>query len=306
MNQHVPVLLKESVDLLVVNKDGAYFDGTAGFGGHSQEILKRLNIEGRLIATDKDADAFNFCKERFKDDKRFSVYNTSFSSIETIYKIEFLENFDGILLDLGVSSYQLDNVESGFTFREDAPLDLRMNKTEGISAADLLNNFSQDEIADILYKYGEEKKSRLIAKKIVEAREQQKFETTFQVKNIIEKIVPQYFLVKTMTRVFQALRIYVNNELDELTEFLEKSITLLNEKGRIVVLTYHSLEDRIVKEKFKYEALKCVCPPGTPICICGKEQRLRIVNSKPITPDENELIKNKRARSAKLRAAERV
>jgi len=151
MNQHVPVLLKESVDLLVTNQNGFYFDGTAGFGGHSQEILKRLGKDGRLTATDKDFNAFTFCKERFKDDKRFSIYNTNFSDIDTISKIEFIEKFDGIFVDLGVSSYQLDNVESGFTFREEAPLDLRMNKTEGIPASELLNKLSQEEIADILF-----------------------------------------------------------------------------------------------------------------------------------------------------------
>ena len=306
MNQHVPVLLKESVDLLVINKNGFYFDGTAGFGGHSQEILKRLNEKGKLTATDKDSDAFKFCKEHFKHDKRFSIYNTSFTSIDTISKIEFIEKFDGIFVDLGVSSYQLDNIESGFTFREDAPLDLRMNKSEGIPASKVLNNYSQEDIANILFNYGEEKKSRLIAKKIVEAREKEKFETTSQLRGIIEKLVPPNFLNKSLSRIFQALRIYVNNELDELKLFLDKSIMLLNTNGRIVVLTYHSLEDRIVKEKFKYESLTCVCPPGTPICICGKIQNLKIINTKALKPKENEIIINRRSRSAKLRAAERV
>ncbi len=306
MNQHVPVLLKESVDLLVINKSGFYFDGTAGFGGHSQEILNRLNENGKLAATDKDFDAFSFCKNNFKNDKRFSVYNTSFSNIDTISKIEFIEKFDGIFVDLGVSSYQLDNVKSGFTFREDAPLDLRMNKSEGIPASKILNNFSQEEIADIIFQFGEEKKSRIIAKKIVEARDIKKLESTLQLKEIIEKIVPPNFLNKSLSRVFQALRIYVNNELGELEIFLDKSIDLLKENGRIVVLTYHSLEDRIVKEKFKYESLKCVCPPGLPICVCGKEQKLRLINTKALVPDVNEIDKNRRSRSAKLRAAERV
>ena len=306
MNQHVPVLLKESVDLLVTNKSGFYFDGTVGFGGHSNEILERLNNKGRLVATDKDSDAFKFCKEYFEQDKRFSVYNTSFINIDTISKIEFIEKFDGIFVDLGVSSYQLDNVDSGFTFREDAPLDLRMNKSEGITAAKVLNKFSQEDIADILYKYGEEKKSRSIAKKIVEVRQHQKFETTLQLKEIIEELVPPNFLNKSLSRVFQALRIYVNNELDELKTFLEKSIPLLKENGRIIALTYHSLEDRIVKEKFKYESLSCVCPPGTPVCICGKVQTLKLINTKALKPKENEVKINRRARSAKLRAAEKV
>lgn len=306
MNFHIPVLLKESIDLLVTKKNGIYFEGTAGFGGHSEGILNILDSKGKLIATDKDERAFTYCKEHFESDKRFSIYNTSFSNIDIISKIEFIEKFDGIFVDLGVSSFQLDNIESGFTFREDSPLDLRMNKNEGITAAEVLNTYSEEDIANILFNYGEEKKSRLIAKKIVEARGKQKFETSFQLRAVIEKIVPPNFLLKSLSRIFQALRIYVNNELEELKIFLDKSVSLLNKNGRIVVLTYHSLEDRIVKEKFRYETLKCICPKGTPICICGKEQRLRLVNSKPIVPSENEIKKNKRARSAKLRAAERI
>lgn len=306
MNQHVPVLLKESVDLLVTNDKGIYFDGTIGFGGHSSEILKRLNKKGKLVATDKDEKAFEYSRNKFIGDKRFSIYNTSFSDIDTISKIEFIEKFDGIFVDLGVSSYQLDNVESGFTFREDAPLDLRMNKKSGISASKLLNTFSYEQLADIIFTYGEEKNSRNIAKKIIEQREKSKFVSSFQLKEVIEKIVPERFLIKSLTRVFQALRIYVNDELNELKTFLDKAIDLLNINGRIVVLTYHSLEDRIVKEKFKYETLECVCPPGTPICICNKVRKLILVNSKPIQPSETEIRNNKRSRSAKLRAAERI
>lgn len=306
MNQHVPVLLKESVDLLVTRKDGIYFDGTIGFGGHSSEILNRLNYKGKLVATDKDADAFDYCKKKFGNDKRFSIYNTSFSDISTISKIEFIEKFDGIFVDLGVSSYQLDNVKSGFTFREDAPLDLRMNKKTGITAAKVLNTFSYEQIANIIFEYGEEKNSKMIAKKIVEYRDITKFESSNQLKELIKKITPEKYLTKTLSRVFQGLRIYVNNELEELKIFLEKSIEHMRVGGRIVVLTYHSLEDRIVKEKFKYETLKCICPPGTPICICNKQQKLKLVNSKPIHPDDEEIKLNKRSRSAKLRAAERV
>ncbi len=306
MNQHVPVLLKESVDLLVTKKEGIYFDGTIGFGGHSSEILNRLNNKGKLVATDKDADAFDYCKKKFSNDKRFSIYNTSFSDISTISKIEFIEKFDGIFVDLGVSSYQLDNIESGFTFREDAPLDLRMNKKAGISASKVLNTFSYEQIANIIFEYGEEKNSRMIAKKIVEYRNTTKFTSTNQLKELIKKVTPERYLTKTLTRVFQALRIYVNNELEELKNFLDKSIEHLNVGGRIVVLAYHSLEDRIVKEKFKYETLKCICPPGTPICICNKVQKLKLVNSKPIQPTDEEVKINKRSRSAKLRAAERV
>lgn len=303
---HVPVLLKESIDFLVHKNDGKYFDGTAGFGGHSQEALNKLNEKGKLIATDKDQSAFEFCTEKFLHDKRFTIYHTGFTNIDSIAKVEFIDGFDGIFADLGVSSFQLDNIEAGFTFREDAPLDLRMNKAEGISASDVLNKFSQEDIAKILFEYGEEKNSRQVTKKIIEFRQNEKISRTSQLKKIVEEITPQRFLTKTLSRVFQALRIYVNNELDELKIFLDKSIPLLSNGGRIVILSYHSLEDRIVKEKFKYESLSCVCPPGTPICICGKVQRLRLVTHKPVTASENELENNRRARSAKLRVAERV
>lgn len=303
---HVPVLLKESVDFLVKEKDGKYFDGTAGFGGHSQEILNRLNEKGKLIATDKDHSAFEFCKEKFQGDKRFSIYHTGFTNIDSISRVEFIDGFDGIFADLGVSSFQLDTIEAGFTFREDTFLDLRMNKDEGISASGVLNKFSQEEIAKILFEYGEEKNSKLIAKKIVSFRAEEKITRTSQLKKIIEEITPQRYLNKSLSRVFQALRIYVNNELEELKIFLDKSSPLLKPGGRIVIISYHSLEDRIVKEKFKYESLSCVCPPGTPVCICEKKQRLKLITHKPLAPSEFEIENNRRARSAKMRVAERV
>ncbi len=303
---HTPVLLKESVDFLVTNKNGIYFDATLGFGGHSEEILKQLSHKGRLIATDKDQSAFDYSKQKFRDDKRFSAYHASFTNIDTISKLEFIEMFDGIFADLGVSSYQLDSSNAGFTFREDTSLDLRMNKHEGFSASDFLNRADQDEITKILFEFGEEKNARLIAKKIVEFRSTEKFTNTFQLKKIIEQLTPQRFLTKSLSRVFQALRIHVNNELEELKEFLDKSVQHLKPGGRIVVLSYHSLEDRIVKEKIKYESLSCICPPGMPICICGKKKRLRIITTKPVMPTEIEIRNNRRARSAKLRAAERV
>jgi 16S rRNA (cytosine1402-N4)-methyltransferase len=300
------VLLKESIDYLVANDNGIYFDGTAGFGGHSKEILNRLTDKGKLIATDKDLSAIDYCKKLFAEDGRFSIYHTSFTNIDSISKIEFIDKFDGIFADLGVSSYQLDSSEAGFTFREDTNLDLRMDKREGLSASDVLNKYSQEEIAGILFEYGEERNSRLIAKKIVEYRIQERITRTFQLKNIIEEVTSPRFLTKTLSRVFQALRICVNKELDELKIFLEKSVPLLKSGGRIVVISYHSLEDRIVKNVFKYESLSCICPPGTPVCICGKEKRLKIILNKVYTPTTIEIDKNKRARSAKLRAAEHV
>ncbi|MCX7876634.1 MAG: 16S rRNA (cytosine(1402)-N(4))-methyltransferase RsmH [Melioribacteraceae bacterium] len=303
---HEPVLLKESVELLTTKLDGIYFDGTAGFGGHSSEILKRISYKGRLIATDKDNTAFNFCKNKFANESRFSIYNTSFNNIDTIAKLEFIEKFDGIFADLGVSSFQLDNVEAGFTFREDSSLDLRMNKQDGFTASDFLNNASQEEIANVLFQFGEEKNSRIISKKIIELRNKEKIISSKQIVDLIKTITPERFITKTLSRVFQALRIYINDELNELKKFLTKAVDLLADDGRIGIITFHSLEDRIIKEFFKYESLTCICPAGTPICICNKKQTLKIITKKPIVPSEEEIKSNKRSRSAKLRVAQKI
>ena len=303
---HEPVLLKESIDLLVTKIDGIYFDGTAGFGGHSGEILNRLNSAGKLLATDKDLTAIDYCRQKFGKEERFSVFHTGFTSIDTISKVEFIDGFDGIFADLGVSSFQLDNVEAGFTFREETNLDLRMNKNEGLSASDVLNNCSKEEIAKILFEYGEEKNSRLIAGEIVKARSIERITNSSTIRKIIEEVTPQRYQVKSLSRVFQALRIFVNNELEELKIFIDKSVDLLNPGGRLVIISYHSLEDRIVKNKIRFENLQCVCPPGTPICICGKKRRLKLISRKPIVPSEEEVLRNRRSRSAKMRVAEKI
>ena len=305
MIYHVPVLLEESKKFLLIKNEGLYFDGTIGFGGHTEKFLEALGNKSKIIGTDKDFDAFNFCQDKFKKDKRVVLYHSSFINIEKISKIEFIDGYDGIFADLGVSSYQLDKPDSGFTFREDAELDLRMNKQEGTSASHIVNTFSKEDLADIFYNYGEERNSRNLAAKIVEARKSKKIQRTGDLKDIIEKATNKKYLTKTLARVFQALRIYVNNELDELKEFLDKAVDLLNPGGRIVILSYHSLEDRIVKEKFRYENLECVCPPGTPVCVCGKVKRLKILTSKPVTASEEEINSNRRSRSVKLRAAEK-
>lgn len=303
---HVPVLLAESLEALQINPAGKYFDATLGFGGHSSAILEKLDDSGQLIASDKDVHAFNYCSEKFENDNRVSIFNTAYSDINKIAKIEFIEKFDGILADLGVSSYQLDEPQAGFTFRHDAPLDMRMNKQADLKASDILNKFEEKEIADIIYNFGEEKKSRQIASKIVQARKKQKFETTNQLRDVISGMVPQRFLIKTLTRVFQALRIYVNDELGDLDKFLDNAIGLLKKGGRIVIISYHSLEDRIVKDKFKYETLSCICPPQYPVCMCEKTPRLKLVSRKPVIPSIEEINTNKRARSAKMRIAEGV
>ncbi len=302
---HKPVLFAESLEYLITNKSGIYFDGTLGFGGHSEGILNLLNEDGILIATDVDKDAFSFSSEKFYEDKRVKLYNFNFSQIDIISKIEAVK-FDGIFADLGVSSFQLDNPESGFTYRQDAKLDLRMDKTKKINAADVVNTFSEEEIANIIFEFGEEKNSRKIARKVCEQRKIKKIETTKELSDIISNITPFKYRVKTLSRVFQALRIFVNEELDVLKNFLVKSVDLMNEGGRLVILTYHSLEDRIVKEQFKYETLDCICPKNYPICMCDKVSRLKILTKKPLIPSDIEIKENIRARSAKLRAAERI
>ncbi|MDP3682997.1 MAG: 16S rRNA (cytosine(1402)-N(4))-methyltransferase RsmH [Ignavibacteria bacterium] len=302
---HHPVLLHESLDLLIGNKSGNYFDGTLGFGGHSEAILQNLNEDALLTATDVDETAFNFCQKKFANDSRMKLYNFNFTQIDSVAKLESLNGFDGIFADLGVSSFQLDNVEKGFTFRSDAPLDLRMNKNLAINAADVLNTFEEEELTEIFFAFGEEKNSRRIAKTIIEQRNSKMFRTSSDLVEVIEQLTPQYFVVKTLARIFQALRIYVNDELTALKTFLTKAVDLLLPNGRIVVLTYHSLEDRIVKDLFKFEESSCICPPGFPVCTCGKVSRLKILTKKPILPGEDEVVMNNRARSAKLRAAEK-
>lgn len=303
---HVPVMLKESLDLLITDRSGIYFDATLGFGGHSSEILKRINNEGRLIASDVDTDAFEFSKNKFAEETGVSLYNFNYSFIDVIAKIESIENYNGVLADLGVSSFQLDNPDSGFTYRSDAFLDLRMDKTKKINAADIINTFSEEDLANVFYEYGEEKNSRKISRAIVEKRVVNKIETTGQLVSIINDLVPQNFQRKTLSRIFQALRIYVNDELGNLKLFLENSLKVLKKGGRIVVISYHSLEDRIVKDFFKAETIVSLSPKEDPLGLIKKEARLKLITRKPLLPSEEEIRNNYRARSAKLRAAERI
>lgn len=305
-DKHLPVLLQQSSDFLITQPAGVYFDGTLGFGEHSEKFLSLMNDKAKLIATDIDDDAFSFCKIKFSNDERVKLYKMNFSAIDFISKVESLEGFDGIFADLGVSSFQIDNPDSGFTFRSDAPLDLRMDKSKSVSAADIVNSFDESELKKIFYEYGEEKNSGRITRRIIEKRNIKSIRRTTDLVEIIDELTPHPYRTKTLMRVFQALRIYVNDELNILKTFLNKSTNLLNKSGRIVILTYHSLEDRIVKEHFKYESLSCICPKDFPVCMCGKEVRLKILTKKPLVPDENEISENYRSRSAKLRAAERL
>jgi 16S rRNA (cytosine1402-N4)-methyltransferase len=303
---HTPVLLKESTDYLVTKKDGVYFEGTLGFGGHTQEILNSLSKKGCMVSTDVDQSAFNFCREKFKDEDRVKLYNFNFSLVDVIAKIETIEFFDGILADLGVSSFQLDNAAAGFSYSVNSELDLRLDKSLRKTAADFINQESEEKIANLIFEFGEEKNSRKIARQISESRKNKRIETTDELKKIISSVTNPKYLTKTLSRVFQALRIYVNDELSALKSFLENSVPVLKTGGRLVVISYHSLEDRIVKEFFKYEGLSCICSPDAPICTCSKVKRLNIITKKPIIPSELEIINNKRSRSAKLRVAERI
>ncbi|MBU0473997.1 MAG: 16S rRNA (cytosine(1402)-N(4))-methyltransferase RsmH [Bacteroidetes bacterium] len=306
MNHHTPVLLKESVVNLITNKSGLYFEGTIGFGGHSELILSHLDDKAKFIGTDKDSNAYLHCKNKFKNDDRVRLYNTSFTNISNISKIEFIEKYDGIFVDLGVSSFQLDDKDSGFTFREDVQLDLRMDKSKGEPASFYLNKLAEKELTEIFFKYGEERNSKKIANMICDYRINNKIKTTGQLKGIIEGITPEKYLTKALSRIFQALRIYVNNELEELEEFLNKAVSLLNKNGRLVVITFHSLEDRIVKDFLKEKTKDCICPPEYPVCVCNTKPELKIITRKPIVTSAEEIKNNKRARSAKLRVAEKI
>jgi 16S rRNA (cytosine1402-N4)-methyltransferase len=303
---HESVLLSESIDLLITDKSGCYFDATLGFGGHSEAILQKLDSKGKLIATDVDDNAFNFCKEKFKDDQRVSLYKFNFSMVDVIAKIESLDGFNGILADLGVSSYQLDNPESGFTFREETELDLRLDKTRKLTAAEIVNTLDEEKLSLIFKEYGEERNHKKIARAIVNKREQKKIITTTDLKNIISELVPGNFLNKTLSRVFQALRIYVNDELNTLKEFLERSLTVLKPGGRLVIISFHSLEDRIVKDFFREESVTHFSPKEDPFGLKTKNPKLKILTKKPVLPTKDEIKINRRARSAKLRAAERI
>lgn len=306
IEHHIPVMLNESLDLLITDQSGVYFDATLGFGGHTTEMLKRLTNTGRIVAADVDTDAFEYSQKKFLKEDRVSIYNYNYSFIDVIAKIESLKYFDGVLADLGVSSFQLDNPESGFTFRTETPLDLRMDKTKEVSAADVINSYDEEDLADIFFNYGEEKNSRKIARSIVQKRLIKKIETTKDISEIISELVPENYLRKTLTRIFQALRICVNDELENLKLFLENSVKVLKKGGRIVVISYHSLEDRIVKDFFKSNTVVNLSPKEDPLGLIKKETSLKLINKKLIVPSESEIRGNYRARSAKLRAAERL
>ena len=303
---HVSVLLFEAVSSLDIKKDGVYVDCTAGGGGHSAEILKRLE-NGRLFALDRDPEAIAALKERFKGDERVTVVRTEFENIRSVLASYGEEHADGVLADLGVSSHQLDTAERGFSFHSDAPLDMRMSK-QGVSAADLVNSLSERELERIIRTNGEEKFSRSIARTIVRERQKKPVETTLELVDIIKSAMPEAAKRSPghpARRTFQALRIEVNGELDRLESSLEEMFSSLCVGGRLSVITFHSLEDRIVKRKFASLCTGCTCPPSFPVCVCGKTPRGRLV-FKSVLPGEQELEANPRSRSARLRSIEKL
>ena len=307
--KHKSVLLDETIDSLNIKPDGIYVDGTLGGGGHSLEICKRLSDKGRLIGIDQDLDAIAAATERLKDYKdRVTIVHSNYQDIDAVLKNCSVSGVDGIVLDLGVSSYQLDNVERGFTYREDTPLDMRMNQESTMTAKDIVNEYSEMELYHVIRDYGEDKFAKNIAKHIVAARKQKPVETTGELNEIIKAAIPAKMRAEgghPSKRTFQAIRIECNHELEVLKDSLNELIDLLNPGGRLCIITFHSLEDRIVKTAFRQAANPCTCPPNFPVCVCGKVSRGTVITGKPILPSEEEMESNSRAKSAKLRIFEK-
>ncbi|MBQ7745304.1 MAG: 16S rRNA (cytosine(1402)-N(4))-methyltransferase RsmH [Ruminococcus sp.] len=303
---HIPVLLNQTIEGLNVNPNGIYVDGTAGGGGHSSEILKCLT-SGRLICIDQDPDAIFTLTERFKKNENALIVKGNFADIKELLEQRGVFRVDGVLLDIGVSSHQLDTSERGFSFHEDAPLDMRMSQ-KGATAADLINSLPYDELKKIIYDYGEEKYAPSIAKGIVESRQQKPIETTLELAEIVKSNVPQKVRRDghPARKTFQAIRIAVNDELGVLEKGLDGAFELLGSGGRLAVITFHSLEDRIVKRKMASWAQGCTCPKDFPVCVCGNKPKVRLITRKPVCANETELTENPRARSAKLRICEKI
>lgn len=303
---HIPVLLSETVDGLNINPNGIYVDGTAGGGGHSAEILSRLD-GGKLISIDQDPDAVKTVTERFKDNQNSIIIKGNFSNIKELLGERCIYQVDGVMLDIGVSSHQLDTPERGFSFHEDAPLDMRMSQS-GTTAAELVNTLPQRELSRIIFTYGEEKFADSIARSIVKARETSPVNTTFELAEIIRNSVPEKVRRNghPARKTFQALRIAVNHELEALEKGMDEAFELLTPGGRLAIITFHSLEDRIVKQKMAYWAQGCTCPKDFPVCVCGNKPKAKVITRKPIVANQQELEINIRSRSAKLRICEKI
>lgn len=308
---HISVLLNECIDNLNIRPDGIYVDGTLGGGGHASLVLSRLGEQGRLIGLDQDADAIAAAGERLKEyGDRVTVIRTNYENIKDALESQGIWGVDGIYLDLGVSSYQLDTADRGFTYREDdAPLDMRMDQRNSQTAKDIVNGYSEMELYRIIRDYGEDRFAKNIAKHIVKARQEKEIETAGELTEIIKAAIPAKVRATgghPSKRTFQALRIELNRELQVLEQSIDTMIDLLNPGGRLSIITFHSLEDRIVKNKFRENENPCICPPDFPVCMCGRKSRGRVVTRKPVLPSEEELTANTRSKSAKLRVFEKA
>ena len=309
--KHYSVLRDETIENLNIRPDGIYVDGTLGGAGHSYEIAKRLSDKGRLIGIDQDADAIKAAGERLAEfGDRVTIVRSNYSDMKNVLHSLGIEKVDGIMLDLGVSSFQLDTPKRGFTYRsEDAPLDMRMDNRQPLSAETVVNEYSENELFHIIKNYGEDKFAKNIAKHIVAARQQSPIMTTGQLTQIIRESIPMKIQAAgghPAKRTFQAIRIELNKELDVLRDSLDGMIDLLDDGGRLCIITFHSLEDRIVKQTFAALAKGCICPPQFPVCVCGKVSKGKVITRKPILPSEEEMERNPRAKSAKLRVFEHI
>ena len=304
---HKSVLLQETIDSLAQNKRGAVIDATIGAGGHSREILKTIGITGRLLAIDQDEEALKIARNVVKQ-KNITFVHGNFSDIRKIASENGFESVTGIVADIGVSSMQFDNLERGFSFKGDNELDMRMDQSSDLNAKEIVNTYSREDLEEIIRKYGEEKSAKRIAEAIVKKRGESVIEKTSQLAEVVRGVFPQRgrTRIDPATKTFQAIRIAVNKELLALESALPQMVSLLKPGGRIAIISFHSLEDRIVKNFFRECARDCVCPPESPVCRCDKEQTLKIITRKPIIPTEEEILNNKRARSAKLRVAEKI
>ena len=304
---HIPVLYYETLDNLVINPDGVYIDCTLGGGSHSEGILERLSDKGLLISIDQDSNAIEYSKKRLeKFGPKWKVFKGNFENIDTIAYMAGVDKVDGILMDIGVSSKQLDDPERGFSYRYDVKLDMRMNIEQKISAYDVVNTYSEEQLSKIIFEYGEERYARKIAKLIVEERKSFPIEKTSDLIALIKRAYPERSSKHPAKKTFQAIRIEVNRELEVLENAISKAVELLKVGGRLAIITFHSLEDRIVKNKFKDLATACKCPKDIPICVCGGVKKFEIITKKPIIPIDNELKNNNRAHSSKLRILERI
>lgn len=304
---HKAVLYDEVIENIIVDKDAIYLDCTLGGGGHSMGILENSTKNSKLIAIDQDQNAIDYVNSNINGyEDKIKIFRNNFQNMDTVIYLAGYEKVDRILMDIGVSSKQLDDMSRGFSYKYEAKLDMRMDTSKKLSAYEVINEFSEKELADIIYKYGEEPKARKIASYIVRTRETKNIETTTELASIVIKAIGKKMKKHPAKRTFQSIRIYVNNELEVLEKAIDKAINLLNNNGRLLIITFHSLEDRIVKEKFRYYENPCSCPKNIPICVCNKKSYGRILNKKAIVANSDELDENNRAHSAKLRIFERI